>query len=40
MDHKPDVVEEAVALQEQLGEDVVRKILWDNPVRFYRLESI
>jgi len=40
MDHKPDVVEKAVALQEQLGEDVVRKILWDNPVCFYGLESI
>jgi predicted TIM-barrel fold metal-dependent hydrolase len=40
MDHKQDVVEEAIALQEKLGEDIVRKILWDNPVRFYGLESI
>jgi predicted TIM-barrel fold metal-dependent hydrolase len=37
MDHKSDVVETAVALQGQLGEETVRKILWDNPARFYGL---
>lgn len=38
MDHKPDIVEKAVALQEQLGQKTVQKILWDNPARFYGLE--
>ncbi len=38
MDHKPDVVAEVVALQEQLPKETVHKILWDNPVRFYGLE--
>ena len=37
MDHKQDIVERAVALHEQLGEETVRKILWDNPARFYGL---
>ncbi|MEQ8999724.1 MAG: amidohydrolase family protein [Coleofasciculus sp. B1-GNL1-01] len=37
MDHKQDIVTRAVALQEQLGEETVRKILWHNPVRFYGL---
>ncbi len=38
MDHKPDIVAEVVALQEQFPKDTVHKILWDNPVRFYGLE--
>ncbi|HEY9596602.1 MAG TPA: amidohydrolase family protein [Cyanophyceae cyanobacterium] len=38
MDHKPDVVADVVALEEQLSKETVRKILWDNPVRFYGLE--
>lgn len=38
MDHKPDVVAEVVALQEQLPKETVHKILWNNPVRFYGLE--
>jgi predicted TIM-barrel fold metal-dependent hydrolase len=38
VDHKPDVVEAAVALQERLTRKTVQKLLWDNPVRFYRLE--
>ena len=38
MDHKPDVVEKAVALQEKLPRQTVQKILWDNAVRFYGLE--
>lgn len=39
MDHKPDIVKEAVALEEWLPKKTVQKILWDNPVRFYGLES-
>jgi predicted TIM-barrel fold metal-dependent hydrolase len=38
VDHKPDIVEKAVALQERLPKKTVQKILWDNPVRFYGLE--
>jgi uncharacterized protein len=38
MDHKPDVVEKAVALEERLSRETVKKILWDNPARFYSLE--
>lgn len=38
VDHKPDIVERAVALQEWLPRETVQKILWDNPVRFYGLE--
>jgi predicted TIM-barrel fold metal-dependent hydrolase len=38
VDHKPDIVEKAVALQERLPRKTVQKILWDNPVRFYGLE--
>ena len=37
-DHKPDIVNTAVALQEKLGQETVRKILWDNPARFYGLK--
>jgi predicted TIM-barrel fold metal-dependent hydrolase len=38
IDHKPDIVEKAVALQEWLPRETVQKILWDNSVRFYGLE--
>ena len=38
MDHHPDVVKEVVALEEQLSQEIVRKIVWDNPARFYGLE--
>jgi predicted TIM-barrel fold metal-dependent hydrolase len=38
IDHQADVVEKAVALQEQLGKETVQKILWDNSARFYGLE--
>lgn len=37
MDHKPDVVEQAVNLTEQLPKKTVQKILWDNPSMFYGL---
>jgi predicted TIM-barrel fold metal-dependent hydrolase len=35
VDHDLDIVEKMVALQERLGKEAVRKILWDNPARFY-----
>ena len=38
-DHKPEIVEEAVALEDKLSKETVRKILWDNPARFYGIES-
>ncbi len=38
VDHKPDVVDKAVALQEQLPQEILQKILWDNSARFYGLD--
>lgn len=38
MDHEPEVIEEAVGLQERLSKKTVQKILWDNPIRFYGLD--
>ncbi len=38
MDHKPNVVDDMVALEEELSKPVLQKILWDNPKRFYGLE--
>ncbi len=38
MDHKSDIVEKAVALEERLSREIVQKILWDNPAHFYGLE--
>lgn len=37
MDHKPNIVAEVVNLQVQLSQEIVRKIVWDNPARFYGL---
>jgi predicted TIM-barrel fold metal-dependent hydrolase len=36
-DHRPNVVGELVGLEEQLSREIVQKILWHNPARFYRL---
>ncbi|MEM9538513.1 MAG: amidohydrolase family protein [Cyanobacteria bacterium P01_E01_bin.42] len=38
-DHKPDLIKEVITLEEKLSKEVVRKILWDNPARFYGIES-
>jgi uncharacterized protein len=37
MDHKPNIVEEMVKLEETLSKETVQKILWENPRRFYNL---
>jgi predicted TIM-barrel fold metal-dependent hydrolase len=37
MDHKPDVLEDMIALENSLSKLVLQKILWDNPKRFYNL---
>lgn len=37
MDHDPHVIRDALALESTLSRDVVRKLLWDNPSRFYGL---
>jgi len=37
MDHKPDIVEQAVALEERFSKETLKKILWDNSARFYGL---
>lgn len=39
MDHKPDIIDNMVALEGQLSQKVLQKILWDNPKRFYGLEG-
>lgn len=39
LDYDPNVVKKAVALEEQLSTEVMKKILWDNSVRFYGIES-
>jgi predicted TIM-barrel fold metal-dependent hydrolase len=36
-DHGDDMVNRALGLQAVLPEEIVWKILWDNPARFYRL---
>jgi predicted TIM-barrel fold metal-dependent hydrolase len=36
-DHKPGIIEEAIALEESLSRETVQKILWDNPRKFYEL---
>jgi uncharacterized protein len=38
IDHEPDIMKEAVMLQERLPKETVQKILWDNPRRFYGME--
>ncbi len=37
MDHQPDVVKKLVGLEKDLSKETVKKILWDNPCRFYGL---
>ncbi|MBE9044820.1 amidohydrolase [Pleurocapsales cyanobacterium LEGE 10410] len=39
VDHKPSILADAVTLEEQLPKTILEKILWDNPARFYGLES-
>ena len=34
-DHDPDVMKDAIALEDRLSRSVVTKLLWDNPSRFY-----
>nr|WP_309242553.1 amidohydrolase family protein [Limnofasciculus baicalensis] len=38
MDHKPDIVADMLALEGQVSKEILQKILWDNPCRFYGLE--
>lgn len=37
MDHEVNVTQELVGLEQQLSQEIVKKIVWDNPARFYRL---
>ncbi len=39
MDHKPDILEQAVGLEKSLSTATVKKLLWDNPARFYGLAN-
>ena len=38
MDRKPNVVADMVALEQQIPQQVLQKILWDNPRKFYGLD--
>jgi predicted TIM-barrel fold metal-dependent hydrolase len=38
VDHQGDIVTEAVELRTKLSEEVVGKLLWDNPARFYGMK--
>jgi predicted TIM-barrel fold metal-dependent hydrolase len=35
IDHKPDILDLVVGLEEKLSQETLQKILWDNPSRFY-----
>ena len=37
IDHKPDVLNQVIRLQESLSKQILQKILWDNPMSFYGL---
>ena len=39
IDRDPDVVKKAVALEDKLSPEIVRKILWNNSIRFYGIEG-
>lgn len=36
-DHKEDVLEKVIDLQDRFSKDIVQKFLWDNPIRFHGL---
>lgn len=38
VDHEPNIIKDAVALEERFSKQTVQKILWDNPARFYGVE--
>jgi uncharacterized protein len=38
MDHHPDIMDEIVALEKSLSREIVQKILWDNPMRYYGMK--
>ena len=35
MDHKPGVIRDFLTLEGNLSKQIIQKILWDNPQRFY-----
>jgi len=37
MDHDPNVMKDAIALEATLSRSVVQKLLWDNPARLYSI---
>ena len=39
MDRNPDVIQNVVALEAQISPESLKQILWDNPARFYRVNS-
>jgi predicted TIM-barrel fold metal-dependent hydrolase len=39
MDHQADGVKKVIGLEDNLSQEIVRKIVWENPQRFYGLAS-
>ncbi len=37
MDHNPNIVQDLLALEATLSKEIINKIVWDNPQRFYNL---
>ncbi|WP_293124938.1 amidohydrolase family protein [Okeania sp. SIO1I7] len=37
IDRQPDVVKNVVELEDNLSQEIVKKIVWDNPKCFYKV---
>ncbi len=37
IDHRPDIVDRLIGLEKDLSKETLKKIVWDNPNRFYSL---
>ncbi|MFY7885216.1 MAG: amidohydrolase family protein [Dolichospermum sp.] len=35
MDHQADAVKKVIGLEDNLSQEIVKKIVWENPQRFY-----
>lgn len=35
MDHKPEIINQVIELEQQVSKETVQQIVWDNPSRFY-----
>jgi hypothetical protein len=39
MDHQADGVKKVIGLEDNLSEEIVKKIVWENPSCFYTLPT-